>query len=100
MKLRDVFDDYRCQKALLKNLEIRSVQAGGADFLRNVALFPGVDDLSSDPIRRRSRISRTIKQMNQRLDDFYLVGLVSAFENFVFYKLQSATPLAENTLEV
>ena len=99
MKLRDVFDDFRCQRALLKNLETRSAQAGGDDFLRNVASFPGSDNLPIDPNRRRAEISRTIERMYRRLDDFYLVGLVSAFENFVFSKLQSATRLAEHTLK-
>jgi hypothetical protein len=37
--------------------------------------------------------------MKRRLDDFYLVGLVSAFESYVFSKLQHATPLAQLTLE-
>jgi hypothetical protein len=98
MRLKDAFDDYMCQKALLKNLEMRSEQAGGDDFLRNVVSFPGLDQLPTDPRRRRAEVSRVVKRMNQCLDDFYLVGLVSAFENFVFSKLQRATPLAANTL--
>ncbi len=98
MSLKATFDDYRCQKALLKNLESRSVQAGGPDFLKNVASFPDLDQLPNDSRRRRAEVASIIKRMNQSLDDFYLVGLVSAFENFVFTKLQHAAPLAASTL--
>ncbi len=97
MILDDVHEDYVCQKALLKNLALRA-RAGDDAFLQHVTI-PGINRRPAGTKAEKAAIAETIKRLNERIDDLYLVGLVSAFENFVFARLREAAPRAASTLD-